>query len=194
MYYYGARYYDPRVSLWMSTEDHNDVSTYCYVFNNPLRFIDPMGLSGDEPDGWSITGNFIKGVGQSLWGTVEGAWNVVRHPINTAQNIGSAVSHPQRTYNAVKTSLQKTYNDFSSGNGDVKANMAGNAVGEIAQLFIGGSAVKAVTKGPKVVSAAKQVSNAEKVVGNDYSWEKGWTLRLFSYKTPNTRNIIRVRK
>ena len=103
LYYYGARYYDSRLSLWISTdlleEDNYNVSTYCYVFNNPLRFIDPTGLAGDEPDGWSITGNFIKGVGQSLWGTVEGVWNVVRHPINTVQNLGNAVSHPQKTCN-----------------------------------------------------------------------------------------------
>ena len=176
MYYYGARYYEPRLSLWMSTdpleEDYYNVSTYCYVFNNPLRFIDPTGLSGDEPDGWSITGNFAKGVGQSLWGTVEGAWNVVRHPINTAKNVGYAVSHPQKTYDAVKTSLQQTYNEFSSGNGDVKANMIGKAVGEVAQVFVGGTAVKAVTKGTKVVSTTKRLSSTGKVVEATTTTEK----------------------
>ena len=168
LYYYGARYYDSRLSLWISTdlleEDNYNVSTYCYVFNNPLRFIDPTGLAGDEPDGWSITGNFIKGVGQSLWGTVEGVWNVVRHPINTVQNLGNAVSHPQKTYNSVKKSLQQTCNEFSSGNGDVKANIAGKTVGEIAQVFVGGTAVKAVTKGAKAVSKTKQLSSIGKVV------------------------------
>ena len=168
LYYYGARYYDSRLSLWISTdlleEDNYNVSTYCYVFNNPLRFIDPTGLAGDEPDGWSITGNFIKGVGQSLWGTVEGVWNVVRHPINTVQNLGNAVSHPQKTYNSVKKTLQQTCNEFSSGNGDVKANIAGKTVGEIAQVFVGGTAVKAVTKGAKAVSNTKQLSSIGKVV------------------------------
>ena len=56
-------------------------------------------------------------------------------------------SYPELGYNAVKNSLQQTYSDFSSGNGDVKANIAGKAVGEIAQVFIRGTTVKAVTKG-----------------------------------------------
>lgn len=48
MYYYGARYYDPRLSLWMSAdpmqEKHNNISTYCYAYNNPVNFVDPTGM------------------------------------------------------------------------------------------------------------------------------------------------------
>ena len=47
MYYYGARYYDPRISLWTSTdpkqEDYYNVCTYCYVICNPTKFIDIEG-------------------------------------------------------------------------------------------------------------------------------------------------------
>lgn len=47
LYYYGARYYDPRVSLWISTdiseEKYPFSSTYCYAENNPIKFIDPDG-------------------------------------------------------------------------------------------------------------------------------------------------------
>lgn len=47
MYYYGARYYNPRLSLWMSTdplqEKYPNISTYCYTANNPIKFIDPDG-------------------------------------------------------------------------------------------------------------------------------------------------------
>ena len=47
MYYYGARYYEPRISLWMSTdadeEEYPFYSTYCYATNNPIKFIDPNG-------------------------------------------------------------------------------------------------------------------------------------------------------
>ena len=47
MYYYGARYYDPRLSLWMSTdplqEKYQNISTYCYAANNPIKFIDTDG-------------------------------------------------------------------------------------------------------------------------------------------------------
>ena len=48
MYYYGARYYEPRLSLWMSTdlmqEKHVGFSSYCYSLNNPVKYIDPDGL------------------------------------------------------------------------------------------------------------------------------------------------------
>ena len=47
LYYYGARYYDPRVSLWISVdpmqEENLSVSTYAYTLNNPVRFKDEDG-------------------------------------------------------------------------------------------------------------------------------------------------------
>ena len=46
MYYYGARYYEPRVSLWISTdileEKNYGNSSYAYTYN-PITFIDPIG-------------------------------------------------------------------------------------------------------------------------------------------------------
>ena len=49
MYYYGARYYDPRINLWISVdplaEKFSNVSGYVYSFNNPIIFIDPNGES-----------------------------------------------------------------------------------------------------------------------------------------------------
>ena len=47
MYYYGARYYEPRLSLWMSVdplqEKYPNIITYCYAANNPIKFIDSDG-------------------------------------------------------------------------------------------------------------------------------------------------------
>lgn len=47
MYYYGARYYEPRLSLWMSVdplqEKYPNISTYCNAANNPIKFIDSDG-------------------------------------------------------------------------------------------------------------------------------------------------------
>ena len=52
MYYYGARYYETRLSLWMSTDPSEKkyprISTYSYCFNNPLSFIDHDGRFGKK--------------------------------------------------------------------------------------------------------------------------------------------------
>ena len=53
LYYYGARYYNPRESVWLSVdplaEKYPNVSSYAYVFQNPIKYIDPRGLEGVEP-------------------------------------------------------------------------------------------------------------------------------------------------
>ncbi|EKB58755.1 RHS repeat-associated core domain-containing protein [Bergeyella zoohelcum CCUG 30536] len=50
MYYYGARYYDPRIGMWLSvdplTEKMPSWSPYAYAFDNPVKFVD---LDGREP-------------------------------------------------------------------------------------------------------------------------------------------------
>ena len=49
MYCYGARYYEPRLSLWMSVdrfaEKYPATSGYNYAINNPVRYID---INGDS--------------------------------------------------------------------------------------------------------------------------------------------------
>ena len=76
MYYYGARYYDPRLSLWVSAnpleEDYPNLSAYGYCHNNPIILYDPDG-KGDyftnsgiylgydkinDGKAYSVTGNF----------------------------------------------------------------------------------------------------------------------------------------
>lgn len=53
LYYYGARYYNPRLSIWYGvdpmTEKYPGWSPYAYTFNNPVNFVDPTGMEGEEP-------------------------------------------------------------------------------------------------------------------------------------------------
>jgi RHS repeat-associated protein len=49
-YYYGARYYDPKRSFWLSVDPLAEitVSPYAYVWNDPVNFADPTGLMGER--------------------------------------------------------------------------------------------------------------------------------------------------
>ncbi|MDR2206275.1 MAG: RHS repeat-associated core domain-containing protein [Flavobacteriaceae bacterium] len=50
LYYYGARYYDPRTSIWLSVdplaEKYPNIGAYVYTMNNPIKFVDPTGMEG----------------------------------------------------------------------------------------------------------------------------------------------------
>ena len=53
LYYYGARYYDPRQSMWLGTDPmqgkYPGICTYAFCHNNPVRFIDY-----DGKDAWIL--------------------------------------------------------------------------------------------------------------------------------------------
>jgi uncharacterized protein RhaS with RHS repeats len=52
LYYYRARYYSPELQRFISEDPirlaGGDVNYYAYVGNNPVNWIDPLGLFGTE--------------------------------------------------------------------------------------------------------------------------------------------------
>ncbi|GHT33370.1 hypothetical protein FACS189434_07300 [Bacteroidia bacterium] len=65
LYYYGARYLDPRTSVWISgdplQEKYPGVSTYAYCLNNPVKLIDPNGKDPTEEEAAAISAHVYGG-------------------------------------------------------------------------------------------------------------------------------------
>ena len=74
LYYYGARYYDPKMSVWLGVDPkfahYPGLSPYAFVENNPLAFVDPDGKQSIFVNGMHFgTGGkaeYWSGVDQSL--------------------------------------------------------------------------------------------------------------------------------
>ena len=166
------RFFDYQIGRWhvVDPEIENAQESwtpYSFGFDNAVRFNDMDGrYPGDGGPGvLSVTGNFALGLGQSVWGTVTGVASVVAHPINTAQALGNVIAHPINTSKAIGNAVAEGYSDFQNGNADVKANIAGKVIGDVAQLFVGAGEVKAVTnalRGAKVAEEIGAVANTAK--------------------------------
>nr|WP_232214855.1 RHS repeat-associated core domain-containing protein [Prevotella sp. oral taxon 472] len=76
LYYYGARYMNPRTSLWYGVdplvEKYPSIGAYCYTFGNPLRFIDPTGMAPTEEEAARIA-DHVYGTGKVR---LTGGWKV----------------------------------------------------------------------------------------------------------------------
>ena len=97
LYYYGARYYDPRLSIWASVDpladynphmnyehyidgEHNDgvfnsynSASYSYCYQNPIRYVDPDGKQVDIIDFIPFVGSsrdIYRGIRDGDWVTL----------------------------------------------------------------------------------------------------------------------------
>jgi RHS repeat-associated protein len=140
--YYRARFYDPQLGRFVS-EDPTGFSGgsnwFSYALNNPLRFVDPLGLQGDDPGFWSLQGSYWlgvgEGVGQGLIGTVALAGGLITHPVNTTKTIGSDLSMRAETmYDGIlhPMELKEAITDAILTVGpDGAMNIVGNAGGQV---------------------------------------------------------------
>jgi RHS repeat-associated protein len=159
LYYYGARYYDPTIGRFISPDtvtpsllNPQALNRYSYAFNNPLKYKDP---TGHWPD-WGQVGSFFKGVGNAAVNTVKSTVQMVVNPVQTAEAIGYAVTHPVETFNAIKADYIA-----KAGSAEGIGELTGEALITIAGFGIGGSGI---AKGVQVISkVAKTVDTSLKI-------------------------------
>ncbi len=84
-YYYGARYYNPKFSIWLSVdplaEKFPHQSPYVFTDNNPINLIDPDGRAAAKPPlkGTKDFNDFVKDVVNKNsspvnWSDKDGTW------------------------------------------------------------------------------------------------------------------------
>lgn len=60
MYDYGARFYMPDIGRWETHDPLSELqfshSPYSYVYGNPIMFVDPTGMIGEDPDPKKVYG------------------------------------------------------------------------------------------------------------------------------------------
>ena len=124
MYDYGARYYDPSIGRFLSvdplTEKYPGWGPYAYVFDNPLKFVDPDGMEGESIHE-DANGNRIVEI-------KDGDNNVYRHNElgKDGQHIDGMISAVKQKYEEygtsaggekqfVKSTINKISNFFKDG-------------------------------------------------------------------------------
>ena len=100
-------------------------------------------------------GGFVEGVALGAWDTVTGLWQLVTHPVQTAQGLWYGITHPSELWDALK----KPYvDDWQSGN---YGRAIGRGAFEVISLFAGGAG--AAGKGGKMASIADKAADAARL-------------------------------
>ena len=159
LYYFGARYYDPRISLWYGvdpmTEEGPEYSAYIYSFNNPIMYID---ANGEWPTPAQMKA-FAKGAATGvIYGVVGGA--AVAILIASGGTAAPALGYAMAAYGTYQAG--KTGYEVASGNelwtgrelsSEERFEKGGELVGGMVGGGLGFKGAKALTGGKSPTSA-----------------------------------------
>lgn len=128
LYYYGARFYNPSTSIWLSVDPlvEQTFEPYNYVGNNPIRFIDPTGMNKEEGGGDPLTNVMIYITSDLTIKPKKEGWDII-----PAVDIVHG-------YNE----LNKKYGENSIDNLLVRSHGAPSEAGKAGVLSIGGVELK----------------------------------------------------
>ncbi|MBP7850527.1 MAG: RHS repeat-associated core domain-containing protein, partial [Lentimicrobiaceae bacterium] len=111
--YFGARYYDPNISIWLSVDPLSDkypgYSPYNYTLNNPILLIDPNGTFATK---------YEDGEGNTILETKDGSMDVVVVPKDRLEDF-------QKFAEQYEQPGMKEIFDGEGWNGTMKADILG---------------------------------------------------------------------
>jgi RHS repeat-associated protein len=113
LYYFGARYYDPRTSVWQSADPvlgsvgvftPGNLAAYTYTYNNPLRLTDPDGQLPDLPGNRASADTYarLQSLPIPVWASLIASPNLRPRAVEDAAKGGYLTSfaggHPATTF------------------------------------------------------------------------------------------------
>lgn len=126
LYYFGARYYDPRISLWYGVdpmaEKYPGNSPFCYTLNNPIILIDP-------------TGGFALPVHKSITRTIAAAFNISKSDLNSIVR-ANARTDTKNFNKDMHFDNRKGYSELNTSYNAISANInAGSSNKDVGQAL-----------------------------------------------------------
>lgn len=124
------------------------------------QFLDGLTTAYDSTKG------FVSGLSDSVLSTVDGLWQVIRHPIKTAKGLVYVVQHPVKTGEAIWQTIKESWNtDVVNGNAESSSHWFGRAFGEAALALVGTKGVDKAVKLTRGTELIKEVGGVKVTYG-----------------------------